>query len=113
MKIPKNIALLSSAFAALTFLPANAIRAAESIFPDTVFPGSRPNDRPNWELGTIFRAELPGKITQVRVYSLTDESGDHQVRIWRNADNSLVAGPITWTYGGDEAWLTLDIPDVA
>ena len=86
--------------------------AAESIFPDTVTPASRPNDAPNWELGTIFHPEVPGKITQVRVFSLADESGDHQVRIWRNADTNLLAGPITWTYGGDEAWITFDIPDV-
>ncbi len=91
---------------------APAIRAAETIFPDTVTPAARPSDAPNWELGTIFRTELPGNITQVRVFSLADESGDHQVRIWRNADSTVIAGPITWTFGGDEAWITLDIPDV-
>jgi hypothetical protein len=97
---------------ALLLTPGLSIIAAESIFPDTVTPASRPNDAPNWELGTIFHTELPGKITQVRVFSLADELGDHEVRIWRNADGSLIAGPIPWTYGGDEAWITLDIPDV-
>src|SRR6478609_7895393 len=73
-------------------------RAAESIFPDTVIPGSRPNDAPSWELGTVFHPEVPGKITQVRVFSLADEAGDHQVRIWRNSDSNVLAGPITWAY---------------
>ncbi len=100
-------------YSLVALLSVSAARAAESIFPDTVTPGGRPSDAPNWELGTVFRPSLPGRITQVRVFSLTEEIGDHQVRIWRNADNSLTAGPISWTYGGDEAWITLDIPDVA
>ncbi len=98
----------------LLLLSASAAQAAsETLFPDTVVPGGGPADAPNWELGTIFRATVPGKITSARVFSLANESGDHQVRIWRNADNTMIAGPITWTYGGDEAWITLDIPDVA
>ena len=52
-------------------------------------------------------------ITGARVFSLASESGDHQVRIWRNSDNTTIAGPITWTFGGDDAWITLDIADVA
>jgi hypothetical protein len=88
------------------------LAAAETLFPDTVAPAARSSDAPNWELGTIFRAELPGNITQVRVFSLADEVGEHQVRIWRNADSTVIAGPIPWTFGGDEAWITLDIPDV-
>jgi hypothetical protein len=86
--------------------------ASETLYPDTVAPGGRFNE-PNWELGTIFRATVPGKITDVRVFSQANESGDHQVRIWRNADNTVIAGPITWNFGGEEAWITLDIPDVA
>ena len=94
-------------------LSASAAQAAsETLYPDTVVPDARPADAPNWELGTIFRATVPGKITSARVFSLANESGDHQVRIWRNADNTMIAGPITWTYGGEEAWITLDIPDV-
>ena len=89
-----------------------ALNAAETIYPDAVTPAARYSDAPNWELGTVFRTTVPGKITHVRVFSLAEESGDHQVRIWRNADNTLVAGPITWSFGGDEAWLSLDIPDV-
>src|SRR5262249_25645952 len=86
--------------------------ASETVYPNPVTPGGRFNDAPNWELGTIFRATVPGKITHARVFSLSNESGDHQVRIWRNADNTVIAGPITWNYGGDDAWITLDIPDV-
>jgi len=86
--------------------------ASETLYPDTVVPGARSSNRPNWELGTVFRTELPGNVTQVRVFSLPEEAGDHQVRIWRNTDNTVIAGPITWTFGGEDAWITLDIPDV-
>jgi hypothetical protein len=70
----------------LSLLPPNPRSAPETIFPDTVSPANRPSDAPNWELGTIFRVEIPGAITEVRVFSLAEESGAHQVRIWRNAD---------------------------
>ena len=85
---------------------------AESLYPDNVVPAARGNDAPNWELGTVFRPRLAGTVKEVRVFSLAEESGEHQVRIWRNADNTVVAGPLTWVFGGDDAWITLDIPDV-
>src|SRR5207247_6464459 len=98
----------------LLLLSASAAQAAsETLYPDTVVPGARPADAPNWELGTIFRATVPGKITSARVFSLSNESGDHQVRIWLNADNTMIAGPSTWTYGGEAAWITLDTPEIA
>lgn len=97
---------------ALMCAPAAGV-AAETIHPDTVAPGGRYNDAPNWELGTVFRTTAPGKITHARVFSLADEFGEHLVRIWRNADNTVIAGPIPWTFGGDEAWIALDIPDVS
>src|SRR5216110_2132247 len=112
MKPSIRISILSRML--LVLLSASAAQAAsETLYPDTVVPGARPADPPNWELGTIFRATVPGKITGAWVFSLANESGDHQVRVWRNADNTVIAGPITWTFGGDEAWITLDIPDVA
>src|SRR5436190_3111724 len=112
MKPTNRLTMLSRMF--LLLLSASAAQAAsETLYPDTVVPGARPADAPNRELGTIVRATAPGKITSARVFSLSNESGDHQVRIWRNADNTRIAGPITWTYGGEEAWITLGIPDVA
>jgi len=96
----------------LVTVAALTLNAAETLYPDTVTPAARLSDAPNWELGTVFRAAVPGKITHVRVFSLVEESGDHQIRIWHNSDNTLVAGPITWSFGGEEAWITFDIPDV-
>jgi len=75
---------------------------SESIYPDTLAPTGRFAEAPNWELGTVFRASVPGRITHARVFSLANEFGDHEVRLWRNADNTLVAGPIPWSFGGDE-----------
>src|SRR3989442_1324006 len=111
MKPAIQFMTLSAVIIMLALSPSTA-QAAETLYPDTVTPAARFSDAPNWELGTIFRTALAGTITQVRVFSLTEESGDHQVRIWRNADNTLIAGPMTWTFGGDEAWISLDIPDV-
>lgn len=88
------------------------LQAADSIHPENVTPQDRQSDAPSWELGTIFRATIKGTITHARVFSLAEESGDHEVRIWRNSDNTLLAGPITVNFGGDESWLNLDIPDV-
>jgi hypothetical protein len=90
-----------------------SLNSAESIHPGTVTPAARYSDAPNWELGTVFRPTAPGKVTQVRVFALAEESGEHQVRLWRNRDAAVVAGPIPWTFGGEEAWIALDIPDVA
>ena len=88
--------------------------AGESMFPDTVTPNARQTaTTPKWELGTVFRPTAPGKVTDVRVYSMAQEFGDHEVRLWRNSDNTLLAGPLTWNFGGEEAWITLDIPDVS
>src|SRR6185436_5139061 len=101
MKMTRKFAVTLSAFVGLMFLVAHPIAGAESIFPDTLTPATRFSDAPSWELGTIFRSKLAGKITHARVYSLADETGDHQVRIWRNADNTLIAGPITWSFGGE------------
>lgn len=89
-------------------------QAAESIFPDPVLPtGRQTATSPKWELGTVFRPTVAGKVTDARVFAMAQEFGDHEVRLWRNADNALIAGPITWTFGGEETWITLDIPDVS
>lgn len=87
--------------------------AAESIHPDSVTPEARFSDAPGWELGTVFRPSVPGKVTHARVFSLAEESGEHQATLWRNSDGSIVGGPYPWSFGGEEAWITLDIPDVA
>ena len=55
---------------------------------------------------------MAGKITHLRVYSLTSETGDHTARLWRNDTEEVIGGPYTWTYGGFTGWITLDIPDV-
>jgi hypothetical protein len=84
----------------------------ESIFPDTKVYGDVNFDGTYYELGTVFRASVPGKITHLRVYSLASESGDHTARIWRNSDETVIAGPYTWNYGGVTGWIEFDILDV-
>ena len=84
----------------------------ESLFPDTKVLGDINFDDTYYELGTVFRASLPGKITHLRVYSLASESGDHTARLWRNSDDTVIGGPYIWNYGGVTGWIEFDIPDV-
>ena len=84
----------------------------ETIFPDTKVLGDINFDDTYYELGTVFRASVPGKITHLRVYSLASESGDHTARLWRNSDDGVIGGPYTWNYGGVTGWIELDILDV-
>ena len=60
-------------------------------------------------MGTIFSPTAPGQITQVRVFSLPDESGDHGVSIWQNSTATLLFST-NWSFGGDNAWTNLPIP---
>ncbi|HEX2749250.1 MAG TPA: lamin tail domain-containing protein [Verrucomicrobiales bacterium] len=66
-----------------------------------------------YELGTIFRTTVSGKVTHLRLYALASESGERTARLWRNSDNALIGGPWPWTAGGPAGWITLDIPDVS
>ncbi|MEO8427149.1 MAG: DUF4082 domain-containing protein, partial [Verrucomicrobiota bacterium] len=58
--------------------------------------GGDGNDR---ELGTVFRSSLAGTITAIRVLATKLEGGDHTATIWRNFDESIIAGPYTLQLG--------------
>lgn len=86
--------------------------ASESLFPATKVGNDSGPEGTYYELGTIFRATVPGQITHLRVYALASETGNHIARLWRNRDEAPIAGPFTWSYGGVSGWTNLDIPDV-
>lgn len=101
----------------LLFLFSTSVIHAQ-VTTQTVFPSSKiANDSGpegnDYELGLVFRANTPGTISAVRVYSLASETGNHFVRIWRNADNALLAGPFTWNYGGVSGWRNYPIPPLS
>ncbi len=90
---------------------------AASPAPQSLFPASKTGNDSGpegtyYDLGTIFRANIAGSITHLRVYALAAESGNHSARLWRNSDNTVIAGPFTWSYGGTTGWTNLDIPDL-
>ena len=89
----------------------HAASASESLFPANKVGNDSGPEGTCYELGTIFRATVPGQITHLRVYSLASETGNHVARLWRNLDGALIAGPFTWNYGGFSGWTNLDIPD--
>src|ERR1039457_2779845 len=100
MKILYKLSMFNAACLWMLAISSSRSMAAESIFPSSV-PGATDvayNDATPYELGTVFSPLVSGVITHVRVYSLAQESGNHTVRIWRNSDNTLLAGPITWNY---------------
>ena len=62
----------------------------------------------------VFKSKVPGAIASLRVYgSILETKKIHEARIWRNKDNTVVAGPFKWEFGGEDDWVTLDIPDLA
>ena len=64
-----------------------------------------------YELGTKFYSDLPGNITQVRIYTNAQEGGNHTVRIWRATGATVSAGPYTWNItAGAEGWKTFTLP---
>ena len=86
------------------------LNAGESVYPGDLSPETYYNDAPNLEFGTVFRPTLPGRITQVRVFALAEETGSHAVRIWRNSPQALLFST-NWNFGGQQsAWIALAIP---
>jgi uncharacterized protein YaiE (UPF0345 family) len=79
---------------------------------NTMFAGksATSNGAQQVELGTRFQASTIGYIAGVKVYGVTGESGVHQVRIWRNSDGALVAGPYDFTFTGSNSWVTFYLP---
>ena len=80
-----------------------------SIFTNQV-PITFENDSP-YELGTKFYSDLPGQITQVRLYTHAQEGGIHTVRIWNANGATVSAGPYSWNItAGTEGWKTFTLP---
>ena len=80
-----------------------------SIFTNQV-PVVFENDAP-YELGTKFYSDLPGQITQVRLYTNAQEGGTHTVRIWNANGATVSAGPYSWNItAGTEGWKTFTLP---
>jgi hypothetical protein len=87
--------------------------ARESLWPDSTVGADVGNDGTYYELGTIFQASVPGEVTQIRVFSVGGDDGEHTVWLWRTADQAVVGGPYIWNFGGVTGWIYLDIPPVA
>ena len=100
-------------FSLLAVVVVAGARAQESLFAPTRTGLDSGAEGTTYELGTVFRATVSGKVTDLRVYALASETGVHTARLWRNTDNTLIGGPFSWTYGGTTGWITLDIPDVS
>ncbi len=89
---------------------AGFIAGRESLFPENPGVVGDAWDNVFYELGTIFQASVPGTVTQIRVYSVPGDNGDHSCRIWDTLAQTVVAGPYIWNFGGVNGWVYLDIP---
>ena len=92
------------------FKLAHATVAVESLFPDSSAPNANVYVGSGQELGTIFSSKVPGVIRAIRVYLLAGETGMHVARIWRNQDNTVVAGPFNVPSVGIVGWVQFDLP---
>jgi hypothetical protein len=91
-----------------------AFAETAAIEPESLFDGKtgmRFSDGVSYELGTKFRADVPGTITAVKVYGVAGETGDHTVRIWSEADRQVIAGPYTFQFAGEDSWVTFTLPE--
>ncbi|MFK7693194.1 DUF4082 domain-containing protein [Paenibacillus sp. HJGM_3] len=62
-----------------------------------------------YELGTVFTSSVAGDITGVRVFGVQGESGNHTIRIWRNSDNTVIGGPFTFKFTGNDSWVQYNL----
>ena len=61
--------------------------------------------------GIKFAVKVPGKITQVKVYTSAEESGIHKVAIWDAETRKVIAGPFDWNItAGTEGWKSYTLP---
>jgi hypothetical protein len=91
---------------------AGRIPGRESLWPDSKVGADVSDDGTYYQLGTIFRSSVPGAVTQLRVFSVEGDYGDHTAYIWRTSDQVVMAGPYTWNFGRVAGWIHLDIPAV-
>ena len=57
------------------------LAAQETIWPDSKTPGDVAPGVEPYEFGTVFHTIVPGRVTKLRVYSVTAESGVHTARL--------------------------------
>jgi hypothetical protein len=81
---------------------------------DTIMTSQVPavfNTAGTYELGTQFKTAVDGDITGVRIYTDGIETGDHEVRIWRESDATVLSGPHTWSVTtGSQGWRNFTLP---
>lgn len=93
----------------------NAIKI--SVNPITLFTSEIPNlfyTWIRWDFGTHFEPLVNGVIVSARIFTCSAEAGLHQVRLWRQNDQSvfeLIAGPYDWSFTpGTQGWREFNLP---
>ncbi|QGQ94271.1 DUF4082 domain-containing protein [Paenibacillus psychroresistens] len=84
---------------------------AEKIFSDAT-TGTALSNSMQHELGQVFAVNVAGSITKVRLYAVSQETGNHTARIWRNSDG-MKLGEYTIpaaSFTGANGWITYTLP---
>jgi len=112
-----NSKFLFSFSLVLTMIPMasaqSPIPVSEHIYPEGVTVSSA-SDSARHELGHVFTVNTCGSITKIRLYAVSEESGDHTARIWRNTDSTCIGGPYTLPavlFKGINGWVSYTLPE--
>jgi hypothetical protein len=91
---------------------AGQVPGRESLWPDSKVGADVNDDGTYYQLGTIFQSSVPGAVTQLRVFSVNGDYGNHTAYIWRTSDQAVMGGPYAWDFGHVTGWVYFDIPPV-
>ncbi|OCT15417.1 hypothetical protein A8709_15160 [Paenibacillus pectinilyticus] len=87
------------------------VTTGEKIFADSLAGTARSNATQH-ELGQVFNVTVSGQITKVRLYAVSQESGNHTARIWRNSDGAKLTEftvPSS-VFTGVNSWVSYSLP---
>ncbi|HEX6042160.1 DUF4082 domain-containing protein [Longimicrobium sp.] len=81
----------------------------------TQTPASFLSASPGWEVGTRFKATVPGRIIGFRFYRAPGESGTNRARLWSNGGTLLRTAtlPNSGRSGWDTVYLSSNQPRIA
>lgn len=83
----------------------------ERVFSDATV-GAAASNATSHELGQVFKVNAAGNITKVKLYAVSQESGNHTARIWRNTDGAKLAEVVipAAAFTGVNGWISYALP---
>ena len=85
-----------------------SIICGASLFPTQLPQATATGGGSTWEQGTQFSSSISGKITHIRFYKASGETGTHVGRIW--SDTGTLLAQVTFTGESGSGWQTQTLP---